>query len=427
MSEMAAVRSTRVLVDGRLRPAGILTGGGSITGVVGYQETPRGAEDLGDLVVMPALVDSHVHVNDPGRTEWEGFATATAAALAGGVALIADMPLNSIPPTTTAGHLATKRKAAAGAAVDVAFWGGAVPDNLDEIPALADAGVFGFKAFLVESGVDEFGCIGLDDLDAVLAATAATGRPLLVHAEAPGPIAEAPPCGATYRSYLDSRPAAAEVEAIAAVIAAVRRTGGAAHILHLSAADALPELAAARAEGLPITVETCPHYLILCAEEIADDDVAAKCAPPIRERANRERLWEGLAAGIIDMVVSDHSPCPAASKQGGFAGAWGGIASLELRLPLVWTEASRRGFGLEDLRLWLCAAPAALLGLPTGRIAPGMRADLVAWDPDGAITVDPGRLAQRHPVTPYAGRSLRGRVVRTIVRGGSTPRLLEAS
>lgn len=428
MSETTAVRSTRVLVDGRLRPAGILMGAGSITGVVGYQETPRGVDDLGDLVVMPALVDSHVHVNEPGRTEWEGFATATAAALAGGVAVIADMPLNSIPPTTTAGHLAIKRAAAAaGAAVDVAFWGGAVPGNLDEIPALAAAGVFGFKAFLVDSGVDEFGCIGLDDLDAVLAATAATGRPLLVHAEAPGPIAAAAPCGTTYRSYLDSRPAAAEVEAIAAVIAAVRRTGGAAHILHLSAADALPDLAAARAEGLPITVETCPHYLVLCAEEIGDDDVAAKCAPPIRERANRERLWEGLAAGIIDMVVSDHSPCPAESKQGGFAGAWGGIASLELRLPLMWTGASRRGFGLEDLRQWLCAAPAALLGLPTGSIAPGMRADLVAWDPDGTITVDPGRLVQRHPVTPYAGRSLRGRVMRTIVRGGSTPRLLEAS
>jgi allantoinase len=423
---LPAVRSTRVQLKGELRPATVVFEDGHIGAVLDFGDAPAGTTDFGGLVVMPALIDSHVHVNEPGRTAWEGFATATAAARAGGVAVIVDMPLNSIPATTTVGALEAKRRAAGAAdlAADVAFWGGIVPESLGEVPGLAAAGVRGFKCFLIESGVDEFAAIGFDDLDAALTATAAVGLPLLVHAESPAVIAAAPAPGAGYASYLASRPPGAEMEAIAAVIAAARRTGGRAHILHLSAADALPLIAAAKAAGVSITAETCPHYLTLTAEEIGDGDLSWKCAPPIRDAANRERLWEGLAAGTIDMVVSDHSPCPAELKQGGFDTAWGGIASLELRLPVMWTEAARRGFDIADLGRWLCAAPARLAGLDSGRIAPGQRADLMVWDPDAAFTVDPNHLAQRHHLTPYAGRSLRGRVASTIVRGGRTPALI---
>jgi allantoinase len=412
--------SRRVLVNGSLVPAVVVIEGDTIADVLPGAPT-GGADDLGDLVVMPALVDTHVHVDEPGRTEWEGFATATAAAAAGGVALIVDMPLNSIPPTTSVDALRLKRTAARPAvAVDVGFWGGIVPGNLDQVPPLAAAGVFGFKVFLVDSGVEEFGCIAFDDLDSALEAVATVGLPLLVHAEAPGPIQAAPAAGPDYASYLASRPPAAEVEAVEAVIGAVRRTGGAAHVLHLSAADAVPALAAARSEGLAITVETCPHYLALCAEEIPNDRYDYKCAPPIRDGANRELLWDALASGSIDMVVSDHSPCPPTMKAAGFDRAWGGIGSLELRLPVVWTAASARGFGVADVAAWLCTGPAALIGRPAA-IQPGAPADLVVWDPEASFTVDPAVLRQRHKTTPYAGMNLRGRVVRTIVRGGPGP------
>jgi allantoinase len=420
VSERWLIASSRVLLDRTLAPATIAIEGAVITEVVTGPPLP-GADDVGNNVIMPALVDTHVHVDEPGRTEWEGFATATAAGAAGGVALLVDMPLNSVPPTTTLEGLEAKRRAAAGhTAVDVGFWGGIIPGNLDRVAELARAGVFGFKAFLVPSGVDEFPCIRPADLDDALEATAAAGLPLLVHAEAPGPIERAPAPGRDYRSYLASRPPEAEVEAIEWLVAAVRRTGGAAHVLHLSAADALRPLAAARAEGLPITVETCPHYLSLCAEEIADDAVECKCAPPIRDAANRDRLWAGLADGVIDMIVSDHSPCPPGLKSGGFDTAWGGIASLELRLPVVWTEASARGHDVADLARWLCAAPAALAGR-SATIRPDAPADLVVWDPEAAFGVTPEALAQRHKITPYAGMRLHGRVERTIVRGGLGP------
>lgn len=421
-----AIRSSRVLVGDELRPATVMWSQGLITAVAPYDAFPPGeVTDHGNLVVMPALIDSHVHVNEPGRTDWEGFATATAAARAGGVAVVVDMPLNSIPPTTSAANLEKKRRAAAAAPLqaDVAFWGGIVPGNAGDVPGLAVAGVRGFKCFLVDSGVAEFPPIAMADLDTALQAAGAAGLPLLVHAESPDVIAAAPPPGPGYASYLASRPPEAETAAIGAVIAAVRRTGGHAHILHLSTADALPALAAARTAGLDITVETCPHYLSLCSEELGDD-LAGKCAPPIRDAANRERLWQGLADGTIDMVVSDHSPCPGDLKQGGFHAAWGGIASLELRLPVVWTEASRRGFGIPDLARWLCAAPARLAGIASGAIVPGNRADLVVWDPEATVVVAPEALAQRHPITPYAGRSLQGRVLATIVRGGSDPTLI---
>lgn len=417
-----ALRSTRVLLGDHLRPATVVITEGHIAEIAPHDARPPGTVDHGDLVIMPALVDSHVHVNEPGRTHWEGFATATAAARAGGVALIADMPLNSIPPTTSVAALQAKRAAAEAAPLqcDVAFWGGIVPGNLDEVPALARAGVRGFKCFLVDSGVPEFPAVPMEDLPAVMAAAAAVGLPLLVHAEAPAVIAAAPAPGPDYPSYLASRPPSAEVEAVTAVAAAALATGGRAHIVHLASADALPVVAAAREAGAALTVETCPHYLTLSAEEVGDD-LTAKCAPPIRDAANRERLWEGLRSGVIDMVVSDHSPCPADLKHGGFAAAWGGIASLELRLALTWSGAVSRGFGIADLARWTATAPGRLLGLGSGTIAPGRRADLVVWDPDAPVVVSAPRLSQRHPIGPYEGRSLRGRVIETIVRGGLPP------
>ncbi|HXW45472.1 MAG TPA: allantoinase AllB [Streptosporangiaceae bacterium] len=374
----------------------------------------------GDEVLLPGLVDSHVHVNEPGRTQWEGFATATAAAAAGGITTIVDMPLNSIPAVTDAAALAVKRAAAAGQCqVDVAFWGGAVPGNDAARPGLHAAGVRGFKCFLVDSGVPEFP--PLDSQALALAAHQVAGLRslLLVHAEDAACIAV--PGGPDYAAFLASRPPAAETAAIRRVIDVARDTGVRAHILHLSAADALPLLAAARAEGLPVTAETCPHYLALAAEEVPAGATTYKCCPPIRDRANRDLLWEGLRAGIIDCVVSDHSPCPPALKQlpaGDFGLAWGGIASLQLALPVVWTSGRERGFGLADLARWMAAAPAEIAGLPAkGAIAVGRDADLVAFAPDEEFVVEPGLLRHRHKLTPYLGRRLSGVVRRTWLRG----------
>ena len=386
------------------------------------------AEDLGDLVLMPGLVDTHVHVNEPGRAEWEGFETATRAAAAGGVTTIVDMPLNSVPATTTVAALAAKRTAAAGkCSVDVGFWGGVVPGNAGELSGLAAAGVRGFKCFLVPSGVDEFPHASEQDLRAAMPRIAQLGLPLLVHAELPGPI-EAAARSATWRnprshaSWLAARPSAAEREAIAMMLALCEETGCRVHVVHLAAADAVPLLRNARARRLAVTVETCPHYLFFAAEEIADGATPFKCAPPIRERENREALWSALRAGVIDLVATDHSPCPPEMKRiesGDFFAAWGGIASLEVALAAVWTEARARDFTPADLARWMCERPARLAGLEgaKGAIAPGLDADLVAWDPAEEWTVDAAVLHQRHKLTPYAGRRLTGRVRRTYVRG----------
>jgi allantoinase len=412
-------------------PAGEASGcvgvaGGRIAAVAPLEASLEGRRvvELGeDVVLLPGLVDSHVHVNEPGRSEWEGFASATRAAAGGGVTTIIDMPLNSIPPTVDVAALEVKRKSAEGqCSVDVGFWGGAVPGNLGELARLHDAGVFGFKCFLLHSGVDEFPPLHPEDLDAYLGVLRGFDGLLIVHAEDSDAIDRAPAChGGRYRDFLASRPRSAENLAVAEVIEAARRTGARAHILHLSSSDALPLLATARRDGVRITAETCPHYLALTAEEVPDGATQFKCCPPVREAANRELLWRGLAEGTIDLVVSDHSPCTPELKRldvGDFGLAWGGISSLELGLPVVWTEARRRGFALADVARWMAERPARLVGLGRkGRIAPGYDADLCVFAPDEAFVVDPGRLHHKHPLTPYDGRSLRGVVRGTWLRG----------
>ncbi len=414
------IQSRRVLLPEGCRPAAIAIKDGLILEVLAYGQGE--AMNLGSLVVMPGLVDTHVHVNEPGRAHWEGFESATRAAAAGGITTLVDMPLNSIPVTTTAASLEKKLAAAQGRChVDCAFWGGLVPGNLGELEPLLAAGVLGFKAFLVDSGIEEFPPARAEDLEKAMPLLAKHGAPLLAHAELALPQEASRGDPRSYGTYLESRPRSWENEAVSLLSRLCRRTRCRVHVVHLSSAEALATVARAKAEGLPMTTETCPHYLGFAAEEIPQGRTEFKCSPPIRERENRERLWEALRAGTIDFVVSDHSPCPPEMKAleaGDFGRAWGGISSLQLTLPAVWTEARRRGFVLEDLPRWLCEGPARFAGLGRkGRIAPGLDADLAAWDPDASFEVAPAMLRHRHKLTPYAGRRLQGRVALTFLRG----------
>jgi allantoinase len=376
-----------------------------------------------DEVLLPGLVDSHVHVNEPGRTEWEGFASATMAAAAGGVTTIIDMPLNSVPPTTDTAALAVKQAATNGKRhVDIGFWGGAVPGNTADLAALHEAGVFGFKAFTLHSGVDEFGHLDHDQLADVLRRLADLDAMLIVHAEDAATIAAAPPpTGPRYATFLASRPHAAENTAIADLLALAGRFGTRLHILHLSSSDALPMLRDARRAGIRVTAETCPHYLTFTAEDIPDGATQFKCCPPIREAANREDLWQGLVDGTIDLVVTDHSPCTAALKRldvGDFGLAWGGIAGLQVGVSAVWTQARQRGIGLAQVVRWMAEHPADLVGLPTkGRIAVGADADLCVFAPDAEFTVAASELHHRNPVSAYDGARLTGTVRATWLRG----------
>ncbi|KES08660.1 allantoicase [Streptomyces toyocaensis] len=418
------LRSTRVITPEATRAASVVVTDGTITAVLPHDApVPAGArlEDLGDDVLLPGLVDTHVHVNDPGRTEWEGFWTATRAAAAGGITTLIDMPLNSLPPTTTVGHLSTKRHAAAGRAhVDVGFWGGALPDNAEDLRPLHEAGVFGFKAFLSPSGVDEFPHLDREQLARSLAGIAAFDGLLIVHAEDPHHLAAAPQHGGPkYADFLASRPRDAEDTAVAHLVEQAKRLGARVHVLHLSSGDALPLIAAAKADGVRVTVETCPHYLTLTAEEVPDGASEFKCCPPIREAANQDLLWQALADGTIDCVVTDHSPSTADLKTDDFSTAWGGISGLQLSLPAVWTEARRRGHGLQDVVRWMSERTARLAGLDgrKGAIAPGRDADFAVLAPDETFTVDPAALQHRNRVTAYAGRTLYGVVRSTWLRG----------
>jgi allantoinase len=423
---MLFLRSRRVAFPDGVRAGEIVIKDGSIVAI----DQRRGATDelhvldVGDLVVLPGLVDTHVHLNDPGREDWEGFLHATQAAAAGGITTIVDMPLNSIPATTSVPGLAEKLDAADGRChVDVGFWGGVIPGNSDQLDSLARAGALGFKAFVSPSGVDEFPHVTEADLREAMPIVAKTGLPLLVHAELPSALR--PPDAAAprrYETWLASRPPAAECAAIELVCSLAHEYGARVHIVHVATAQALPILRAARARGVAVTAETCPHYLTFAAEGIADGATAFKCAPPIRGRQEREALWAGLVAGDLDFVATDHSPAPPSLKHldsGDFVRAWGGIASLQLLLPAVWTGMACRGFSVDRLAHWLSARPAALAGLDhiKGRIAPGFDADFVIIDPDAEFGVDARELFHRHPVTPYAGMRLRGRVRMTVLGG----------
>jgi len=428
---LQAFVARRVITPDGTRPAAILVKGEQIQAIVSLDQVLADdykIHDFGEAAILPGLVDSHLHINDPGRAEWEGFETATRAAAAGGYTLLVDMPLNCLPATTTVAALEAKRAAAKGKCrVDWAAWGGVVHDNQRDIEALATSGVRGFKCFLVNPGIDGFTMVTERQLRSALPHVVRAGLPLLVHAELPGPIDRATEALAgadwsCYATYLQSRPDDAELAAIRLMLSLCGEYGFHLHIVHLSTSQALQELRAARSEGLAVSVETCPHYLHMCAETVPNGATLSKCAPPIRSRQNRERLWQGLRDGTIDLVVTDHSPCPPALKrlaEGNFRSAWGGIASLSVALPLMWSEASRRGFTLRDVARWMAAAPARLAGCDTrkGRIAAGYDADLVVFDPDREFIVTEDRLHYRHPVSPYLGETLRGVVKATYLRG----------
>jgi len=425
------VRAKRVLLDGQLRAATIHIASGRIAHVGGPDDVSPGARTVDvedEAVVLPGVVDAHVHINEPGRTEWEGFRTATRAAAAGGITTVVDMPLNCIPVTTTRAAVRAKDEAMRGRVhVDVAFWGGVIPGNERELEGMLEEGLPGFKCFLVHSGIDDFPNVAEGDLHRAMPILARNSATLLVHAEEPGPIDEGERLAKSmdpraYATFLASRPRAAEDQAIARMIRLAGETGCTTHIVHLSSSNAVPLVASARKAGVPLTAETCPHYLTFASEEIPEGNTAYKCCPPIRERDNREALWQALRDGTIGQVVSDHSPCTPQLKKleaGDFMAAWGGIAGLQLGLSAVWTEAAKRGFSLADLSRWTSTRTAELARVADrkGAIAIGRDADLVIFDPDATFTVDAARIEHRHKLTPWAGRTLRGVVRRTLLRG----------
>jgi len=438
-TEKFALRCRRIVTANGIRDAAILIDGDQIRNIISPNEIPSEykIEDAGDLVVMPGLVDSHVHINEPGRTEWEGFETITRAAAAGGITTLIDMPLNSTPVTTTTDALHKKVAAAEGKlTVDCGFYAGLVPGNTNDIEPLIRAGVLGIKGFLIHSGIDDFPNVTEKNLRAAMPIIARHDVPLLVHCElasstltpslrdTPLPVGEGSGVRINPRSYahyLASRPGAWEHDAIALMIRLAREYSCKVHIVHVSSADAIPLIRDARASGIPITAETCPHYLYFSSEEIPDGDTRFKCAPPIRERENREKLWDALHEGTLDAIVSDHSPCSPELKcldSGDFQKAWGGIPSVQFGLSIIWSEAMRRGYSLMDVARWMSREPARLVRLARkGQIAPGFDADLVILNPERSFTVEPLMVNHRHSITPYEGRALNGIVERTILRG----------
>src|SRR5882757_307431 len=427
---LKAFLSRRVVMPDGVRPAAVLVENERILDVVPPDQLPADifVKDFGEAAVLPGLVDSHVHINDPGRTDWEGFPTATRAAAAGGYTLLVDMPLNCLPATTTVAALEAKRNAASGQChVDWMAWGGVVSDNQEHIEGLAAAGVPGFKCFLIHPGIDGFTMVNERELRAALPHLARTGLPLLVHAELPGPLDEATERlskadWSKYATYLQSRPDEAELSAIQLMISLCREYRFRLHVVHLATSQALDTLRAAKSEGLPVSAETCPHYLHLTSEKIPDGQTLFKCAPPVRSRENCEQLWQGLQEGVIDLVATDHSPCPPEMKRLGernFRTAWGGISSLSLALPVMWTEANGRGFTLIDVARWMAEGPARLAACESqkGRIAKNLDADFVVFEPETEFTATEDRLFYRHCVSPYLGEKLCGVVKATYLRG----------
>ena len=422
------LKSTRILTPEGIRPGALLLAGDKIDDLVSPEEVSDAilTEDLGDLLLAPGLIDCHVHINEPGRTLWEGFDTATKAAAAGGITSLIEMPLNASPVTTNARNFNFKLRAATGKIhVNCGFWGGVVPDNSASLEGLLEHGVFGLKAFLTHSGIDEFPNADENDLRIALHILKKHDAPLLVHCELDGPnpdahlLRENP---SSYMAYLKSRPKEWENKAIALVIKLCRETGARVHIVHLSSAEALPMIRAAKGEGLPITVETCPHYLFFNAEDIPDGETAYKCAPPIRERANNDLLWEALKDGTLDFIATDHSPAPPEIKElesGDLSKAWGGIAGLQFLLPVLWTEASKRGFSPERILELLSSNVSSFLHLEKrkGKITKGFDADLFAWNPEGKFEVTPESIFHRHKITPYSGLTLTGKVEKTYIGG----------
>lgn len=426
---------SRILLPSGIQPASVHVENGVITRISSKGDLPDNADiiELGETTLLPGLVDSHVHINDPGRTQWEGFVTATKAAAAGGITTLVDMPLNSIPATTTLEGLEAKRNAAQGRCwVDVGFWGGLVPEHIDQLEPLLKGGVLGFKSFLSPSGVEEFTNVSEEDLRCGLPILAKHGAVLLVHAELPSALEETaatlpewtPEERRKYKNYLSTRPSRAEVQAIELLIRLCEDYNTPIHVVHLATKDALPAIREAQAKGLPLTVETCSHYLYWDADQIPDGGTPFKCAPPIREKHHQDALWKALEDGELCLVASDHSPSPPDDKElgtGDFLAAWGGIASLQLGLPVVWTKASERGVSLEQVVQWMGAEPAKLAGLQgrKGSIEVGADADFVAFFPEETFEVEPEALLHRHPLTPYAGETLKGVVMATWLRGQS--------
>lgn len=425
------IRAKRAVFPDGIRPAVVVVDDERITALLEDGAAVEAQEEVvvpDDQVLMPGLVDSHVHVNEPGRTPWEGYESATRAGLAGGITTILDMPLNSSPPTTTVANLEAKEEAAQGKlSVDVGFWGGAVPGNIDQMAPLWDKGVFGFKCFTAHSGIDEYGYLGYEGVKEVLAELAELDAVLIVHAEDSRILAEAPQdITDQYATFLASRPRAAENTAIEQVLAAARETGARVHILHLSSSEALPAIRAAKQEGVKVTVETCPHYLTFASELIPDGATEYKCCPPLRENDNRKALWEGLKDGTIDHIASDHSPCTVDLKvkdTGDFGKAWGGVASVQLGLPAVWTAGEEFGIELSDIARWLAANPCASFRVPgKGSIAVGNDADFAVVAPEETFVVDVEDLEHKNKISPYQGRTLRGVVKRTVLRGRTVDR-----
>ncbi len=423
-----AIRAQRVITPEGEQPATVVFANGVITAVLPFDaHVDATLIEIHDAVLMPGLVDTHVHINEPGRTDWEGFDTATHAAAAGGITTLVDMPLNCIPVTTTADALATKLAEVDGKLwVDCAYWGGAIPDNLADLPALLEAGVLGVKSFTIHSGIDEFPAVSESDLKAAMRILARYHLPYLIHAELDKGQVASPAIGRSYQHFLHSRPRVWENDAITMVIKVMRELTAEgltprAHIVHLSSSDALPLLAQARAEGLQLTAETCPHYLTLFAEAIADGLTIFKCCPPIREDENRERLWQALHTGLLDMVVSDHSPCTPQLKlmeSGDLENAWGGISALQFGLPLIWTEGQKRGFSLSDLARLMCQRPAEIAGIPhKGKLAVGYAADFCVFDANTNVTITAESIKHKHKISPYIGHTVHGQVLQTWLAG----------